>query len=78
MLEAMASPGQWPLDTIVQIGKLFGGPSQNDSSNPAHINFQNLSNSNKKIEGEIRILCSKTFEKFTWKIRKVGFDFRII
>ena len=78
MLEAMASPGQWPLDTIVQIGKLFGGPSQNDSSNPAHFNFQNLSNSNKKIEGEIRILCSKTFEKFTWKIRKVGFDFRII
>ena len=77
MIEAMKKPGKWPLDTIVKIGTFFGGPSQNDASNPAHINFQNMSNSSPKIEGEIRILCSKTFEKYIWKIEKARFDFKI-
>ena len=77
MIKAMQNPGEWPLDTIVEIGTFFGGPSQNDASNPAHINFQNMSNSSKKIEDEIRILCSKTFDKYLWKIKKVWFDTKI-
>ena len=74
VIEALECPGPWPLDTIVKIGTIFGGPSQNDSSSPAHINFQNLSNSSKKNENEIRDLCAKTFQKYAWKIKKVGFD----
>ena len=75
VMEALECPGPWPLDTVVKIGQIFGGPSQNDSSSPAHINFQNLSNSSKKNENQIRELCAKTFEKYAWKIKKVGFDF---
>ena len=70
----LKKPGLWPLDTIVNIGQHFGGPSQNDGSSPAHTNFQNLSNSSKKIENEIRDLCTKTFEKYIWKLEKVRFD----
>ena len=77
VIEDLKSPGPWPLDTIVKIGTIFGGPSQNDTSSPAHINFQNLSNSSKKNENAIRVLCAKTFEKYVWKLEKVGFDLNL-
>ena len=62
----------WPLDVMVEIGNIFQGPSRNRESDISHFNFQDLSNSNKNNEAHIRYLCSKTFEKFIWKLEKVG------
>ena len=74
IMESLQQPGEWPLDTLVHMGTLFGGPSQNSSSDVAHIKFQNLSNSSKKFETRIRQLCIETFEKYHWKLNKVGFS----
>ena len=73
VIKCLDNPGLYPLDTLVCMGQLFDGPSQNDASNPAHFQFQDLANSDKKIEDQIRQLCLKTFEVYKWKLNKVGF-----
>lgn len=73
VIKSLENPGSYPLDTLVGMGQVFGGPSQNDASSPAHLQFQDLANSNKKIEDQIRQLCLKTFEVYKWKLNKVGF-----
>ena len=67
MLENQSS---WPLDTMVEIGNLFEGPSRNRESEIAHFTFQDLSNSNRKAESHIRDLCRRTFLRYVQKLEK--------
>ena len=69
----------WPMDTMVEIGDLFDGPSRNKESEVAHFTFQDLSNADTTAESTIRDLCKKTFEKYVWKFEKDrgSTDFRI-
>ena len=72
VIEKMKNTNDWPMDTMVEIGDLFNGPSRNNESEIAHFTYQDLSNSDKNAESKIRELCKKTFDKYVWKFEKDG------
>ena len=72
VIEKMKNTNDWPMDTMVEIGDLFNGPSRNNESEIAHFTYQDLSNSDQTAESKIRELCKKTFDKYVWKFEKDG------
>ena len=69
-IQMLKSEPQWPLDTMVEIGNLFEGPSRNKESEIAHFTYQDLCNSNSNAESKIRLLCKNTFARYVQKLEK--------
>ena len=69
-IQRLKSEPKWPLDTMVEIGNLFEGPSRNKESEIAHFTYQDLCNSNSNAESKIRILCKNTFARYVQKLEK--------
>ena len=70
-IKMLKSDPRWPLDTMVEIGNLFEGPSRNKESEIAHFSYQDLCNANSgNAESKIRSLCKNTFARYVQKLEK--------
>ena len=78
IIQKLKNDREWPLDTMVKIGQLFDGLSENDESSELHYNFQDLCNANSKNEQKIRGLCEQMFNRYIIKFEKakvlIGFS----
>ena len=71
VLQIMKNPGEQVLDSMVHIATVFGGNSDNEMTDEAHLKFQNMFwNSSVSEQNRIKSMANDTLARFAWKLEK--------